>query len=272
MDSRCSVKATPWFGLSLLALGLASTLGCKKKDEYKPSDEEPAPKREYVPPAPSTLEGYASVCSGSKIGAKPYEKHADTKLPSKVVVFQKYLDDKTPAYRYERLDGLAGFQVKDNSEIADVELVACVDLKKKTKTQSQCNYYGGKIERWVMTYTLRFVDPIKGTELSKEEFELDPRSTGCKDTVSFQQGVSSVYEGAEYGGRLLYSLLPLQADGVQLPEIKAYDLDDVCTGTPRPQAAAAAAPATVHVAYRPRDEYSWGLEARPKGVPKNEGA
>ena len=272
METRRPVKSARCSLVLLLTLGLSSGLGCKKKDEHKQSDDEPAPKREYVPPAPSTLEGYASVCSGSKVGAKPYEKHNDTKLPSKVVVFQKYLDEAKPQYGYARLDGLMGFQVKDNSEIADVELVACVDLKKKTKTKSQCNYYGGTIERWVMTYTLRIVDPIKGTELSKEEFELDPRSTGCKDTASFRQGNSSVYEGAEYGGRLLYSLLPLQAEGVQLPELKAYDLDDVCTGTPRPQAAAATAPSTVHVAYRPRDDYAWGLEARPKGVPKNEGS
>ncbi len=258
--------------LALALLTLAS-VGCDRfrKQEERQDVVEEAPKEPPLRSAGS-LSDYGSVCSsGSRLASKPYEKHADG-APSKVAVFQKYLDDKTPMYRWTKAPGMGAIQAESDAEKDAVELVACVDLKKKTKSRSQCNFYGGTIERWVMTHTVRIIDPRTAKELVTEEFEIDPLTTGCPGSASFPSGSNVLYEGGEYGGRLVVTLLPLQAEGVGLPELAAHDLVDVCTGTPRPQAARAklGEARTVYVAYRPEEGFSWGQDARPEGLPSNE--
>lgn len=258
----------------LLCLTLLSATGCDRlfKNDAPPPAVDETP-REAPLRTPSSLSDFSSVCGGSKIGAKPYEKHADG-TPSKVAVFQQYMDDKTPMYRWTKAPGMGAFQAESDTEKDAVELVACVDMKKKTKSRSQCNFYGGTIERWVMTHTVRIIDPRTAKELVKEEFEIDPLTTGCPGSASFPAGSNVLYEGGEYGGRLIVTLLPLQPENVALPELEAHDLVDVCTGTPRPQAGRSkpGEQRTVYVAYRPEAGFSWGQEDRPDGLPSNESA
>jgi hypothetical protein len=182
------------------------------------------------------------------------------------------VDDAAASYRWARLEGLGSLQVQSDAEIAETELVACVDLKKKSQSRSQCNFYGGTIFRWVMTHTVRIVNPTTGEVVANDEFEIDPLTTSCPATASFPAGSNSMYEGGEFGGRLLVTLLPLQPEGVGLPALEAHQLTDVCTGTPRPQVAKGklGERPTVFVAYRPEEGFSWGMPARPRGLPGNE--
>lgn len=255
------------FALTLTALGCDKL---RKEDAPPPPPRDDAADEEASLRTPTRLSDYSSVCTGTKMRTQPYQKRTDA-TPSKVAVFTKWLDEKTPIYGYAKPDGMGVVQAAGDDESSLVELVACVDLLKKEKSRSQCNYYGGKVERWTMVHTVRIVEARTGKELAKDEFEIDPLTTGCAGSRTFASGVTTIWEGGEYGGRLLTTLLPLQPDAVALPELTASDLADVCTGTPRPQTAKPKEGTTpaVHVVYRPEAGYSWMMEARPKNLPDN---
>jgi hypothetical protein len=253
------------------AVALAATAGCHKHDENKPKPYVAPPRVAY------DIDAYGDQCASSAEtpifdGSKPYEHHTDPAEKSKLVLFEKYTDDKDATYHVRARKDLATLSA-DKKAPGDVELIVCVDLKKKTQSKGQCNYYGGTVYHWVMTHDVRVIEAKTGKVVAKETFDLDTSTTGCNDSEYFKKGSNSMYNGADYGRRVLAMVLPLEPDGVELPALKGLDLDDVCAGIPAAQVSRAKAgePHSVRVVYRPAPEMSYSnpSQTRPKGLPDN---
>jgi len=245
-------------GFGVLASGVTLAMDASHRKTYSPTDYK------YEPPArtASTVDSYVDLCERKEPfpGAKKYAKGS---APSKVAVFRKYLDDKSPTFKRDhRADRFEGVFAQDG-DTRDVELVACLELKRKGKPL-YCNYYGAQVEVYDMTHELKIVEAATGKVLKEETFDLDNRTEKCASSVK-----GSSYQGADYLPKIISALLPLQPDGVALPKADRFDLDAVCSGSPVPQAAAYQAgdkKRAVHMLYFPTAEQSFTREDLPDGL------
>jgi hypothetical protein len=232
----------------IVGIGLLVT---KRSDPYRSGGDAPA-KYEPPPRRATSLGSYADLCDKKDPfpGAKKYAKSKDPTKPSKVALFHKYLDNKEPKYDSVRPDKFIGFATeKDN--VDDVELVACVDLKRHGKP-SYCTYYGASVEVFDMTHTLRIIEATTGKVVKEETFELDRHTEPCPGSVT-----GSYFTGADYIPKVVSTLLPFEPDGIQLPKAERSDLDSVCSGSPVPSAAPykpGSGKRNVHLAYFPTTE------------------
>ncbi len=248
------------FGV-LVGIGGVAMDAAHRKSQYTPSSNtyEPPPRRA------TSVDSYAALCDGKEAfpGAKKYEKSASAGAPSKVAVFRKYLDDKTPMYkRDERAKSFEGVVAGDN-DVDDVQLVACMELKRKGEPLF-CNYYGAQVEVYDMTHTLRILEAKTGKVVKEDTFELDRRTEKCAGSVT-----GNSYKGADYVPKLISTLLPLQPDGVALPKAERIDLDAVCSGSPIPQAAPykpGAGKRAAHLVYFAQATQSSTREDLPDGL------
>lgn len=243
---------------SLIALVACAGLlgGCKNKGNAQNDTYVPPPRKAF---SSSEL---MSLCEGGKPfpGNAAYEKKSAPTSPSKVAVFRKYLDDKSPAYKADEHE----FGAIDGKKAspASIELVACVELKRKGEPLF-CTYYGAKIELYDMTHTVKVLEASTGKVLSEQIFELDRRTEKCAGLAS-----GSGYRGTDYSPKLLSILLPLEPEGVELPKVNAADLDAVCSGSAFPQAAPLSQSGRhpVHVVYFPTADRSFTRADLPKGL------
>ncbi|HMR79545.1 MAG TPA: hypothetical protein PKD61_30770 [Polyangiaceae bacterium] len=238
-------RPRPAFLLLVLVLAL---LACKKK-------QAPPPPKPYVPTATS-VGTYQSLCETPTrpVLGTPYKLKADQ--VSKLVVFQKYLDDKKPSYKLTKQDRLGAWS-DPKMKAGDVELVVCVEMKKKKKAQGVCSYMGGKIEPWEMSHSVRVIEATTGKEVLKEEFDLGADAFKCPAT---SRG-GNYFEGSDYSTKLVSLMAKLQPSLPELPETRAFKLDAVCDGVPFPQTAAydkgSNEKRDLRVAWRPAAEYSY---------------
>lgn len=204
-------------------------------------------------------------------GAPAYEKSQGPTSPSKVVVFQKYLDDTSPSYVLADLPLLGPVGAQHGDE-KNVQLVACVDLKRQG-SPSFCNFHGGKLELYDMTYSVRVLEAKTGNELSKEEFSLDRRTHRCPGVYRFAPGANSAYRGADYTLKLLGLLLPLQPPGIELPKVASAEIDAVCSGSVVPQMPAydrsKSGPRGLRTVYFGGVEQTFTTSNLPDGFPPN---
>lgn len=253
--------------LTLVAILGALASGCGKKQEAPPEPYKAPPRKA------STLGAYASLCSKDATpfdGAKKHERKKDPKSSSKLALFQNYVDDAKYGYRASAPEGLKPWLATD-AQVDEVELVLCLDVKKKgPKLTGQCTYYGGKLEHWNMTHSLRIVEAATGKVVLKEDFDISSSTARCPATYTFTS--ASHFVGGDYTNKLLSLLLPFQPEGVALPEIKPFELETVCSGVPLPQTAAydKAKPSGLFVSYRPTDLHPFTMETRPSGLPTND--
>lgn len=244
-------------GLGVLAGGVTLAMdSAHRGNASAPYKYEPPPR------TATTIDSYVDLCERGEPfpGAKKYKKGTS---PSKVAVFRKYLDEKTPSFKRdggaERFTGL----IAKDGDTADVELVACVELKRKGKPLF-CNYYGAQVEVFDMTHQLRILEAATGKVLKEETFDLDNRTEKCASSVT-----GSHFQGADYVPKVVSALLPLEPDGVALPKASRFDLDAVCSGSPIPQAAAYKPGDNkrgVHLVYFPTAEQSFTREDMPDGL------
>jgi len=245
---------------ALLLLIMVSSLGevgCKKKNPAATEAPPPPKRRAY------SVESYASLCTSDDAfdGAKPYTKRADA---SKVVAFRKYGDDKSASFARLDSPALAPWQTK---QAAEVELVVCAETKKKKK-RGTCNYFGGRLELWDMSVTIKVVEAATGKKQYEETVDVDATTKYCPGSYTFASGTTSYYEGADLGPRLQAILRPLEPD-TELPRVEPLALEGVCAGLPVAVAAPyapAAASRGVTIAYRPTEELPYTVEDRPRGL------
>ncbi|NUO52399.1 MAG: hypothetical protein HOV80_26425, partial [Polyangiaceae bacterium] len=248
-------------GIGVIAGG-GLLLGKRGGDNYR--SDSPATKYEPPPRRASTLDSYADLCDNKDPfpGAKKYEKSKSASAPSKVALFRKYEDNKEPKYESVRPDKFAGFATAQDS-VDDVELVACLDLKRHGKA-SFCTYYGASVEIFDMTHKLRIIEATTGKVLKEETFELDRHTEPCAGSVT-----GSYFTGADFIPKVISTLLPFEPDGIALPKAERTDLDAVCSGSPIPQAAPykpGSGTRNVHLVYFPTTEQGNTRQELPENL------
>jgi hypothetical protein len=246
-----------------------SLSGCKRRGKASTeSTTTPRARRAFA------LDDYAALCEATATppfdGVEPAKSANGTPVARRARVFVKFTDDKAPAYRPLRTEGLEGV-LAGPGEVNAVELVACVE-RKREGTPLRCTFFGATLEVYDMRDTLRIVEAKTGKELSREEFQLDGKTNLCPASYAFPKGVNSVYVGAEIGPKILASLLPFEPPDVAFVGAKVGRLETVCSGSPVPQAPAydpkAPGPRKVNVVYFPTPTTSFRSEDWPKGMPQ----
>lgn len=251
---------------SLLLATVVFVAACKKKPRAEAY--EPPPRTPY------SLGSLSELCEerGEPFDGSPaYEKSDDPKDPSKVVLFTKYVDDKSSSWRVARPDMMAPLLASDR-EFRDVQLVGCLSLKKQQEEYGQCSYYGGTVYIYNMVNELRIVSARTGKKLATERFELDHKTERCPGSYSFESGVTSYFIGPEFGPTVASVFSSLEPEGLKWPKPTFVQLDAVCSGSRVPPAAAYSASGAhkVHLAYFPSDDQSITSEGVPTGYPSVE--
>ncbi len=255
-------RASLALAFSFLLVSLGGCKALRSKKNAAPAPYKPAPRHAYGTSA------YASLCETNDRpfdGAKEYKKGDQ---PSRVAIFYRYLDDPKSSFRESSPEVLRPLLLGPKESADEVELVACVDMKREGDP-GHCSYYDKELLLYTMKHTVRVIETKTGKEVAKDEFTLDHKTARCPGSYSFPSGSSKIFEGGDYGPRLGATLLPLEPDGTALSAVKATKLDDVCSGSAVPQAAAytRGAPAKIHLVYFPDEPQSFAREDLPTGMP-----
>lgn len=240
--------------LALLALTACDDEGAGAGDEASP----PPKPRLRTAVAHSQL---AEVCDGATFdGAPAYDPKGKALHP--VAVFEKYVDAHEPAYELATSSYLNDWK----GEPAAIELVACLDVKKKEKIRS-CDFEGGKkLELWDMSHELVVREAKSGKVLLKKSFDLSGNQR-CPSSSWFSSNV--MFKGGDYAPRIVSDMLELQPKDVPMPKLSSYlDLKNVCDGVAYPQTVAyePGKKAAVYVTYRADEASPYTHENRPLGL------